>query len=146
MDGADLQETQKDISMNHQNLLKESFVEIYLEKERNIIVAKWIGFLKPDQVRKGCSFMTRYIKDHRLTKHLSDHRQLKVLSKDVQDYLTMEWFPEVEKIGLTKVGAVVAEDVFAAATVSKVNKEGTMGNLKINMFNSEGECVNWLLN
>jgi len=132
--------------MSKVNLMKEPFVDIYLDKSNNLIVAKWIGFLKPEEVRKGCAFMTTYIKDNLLKGHLSDHRQLKVLSKEVQDYLTMQWFPEVEKIGLRKVGAVVAEDVFAAATVNKVNKEGQMGNLQINMFNSESECVKWLLN
>jgi hypothetical protein len=128
------------------NLMKESFVEINLDKSTNVIVAKWIGFLKADEVKKGCSFMTRYIKDNSLKGHLSDHRSLKVLSKEVQDYLTQQWFPEVEKIGLRKVGAVVAEDVFAATTVSKVNREANIGQLKINMFNSEPECVKWLLN
>src|SRR5687768_18316444 len=110
--------------MSKLNLLKESFVDIYLDKSNNVLVAKWIGFLKPADVRKGCSFMTQYVKDHALHGHLSDHRQLKVLSKEVQDYLTNQWFPEVEKVGLKKVGAVLAEDVFAAATVNKVNKEG----------------------
>ena len=108
--------------MTKENLMKEPFVEIYLDNANNVIVAKWIGFLKPQEVRKGCSFMTRYIKENGLKNHLSDHRQLKVLSKEVQDYLTMEWFPEVEKIGLRKVGAVVAQDVFSAASVNKVNK------------------------
>jgi hypothetical protein len=132
--------------MSKQNLLKEQFVEIYFDKPANMIVAKWIGFLKPDDVRKGCTFMTKYIKDNGVHTHLSDHRQLKVLSKEVQDYLTGKWFPEVEKVGLRKVGAVVAEDVFAAASVSKVNKEASVGNLKINMFSSEPDCIKWLSN
>ena len=132
--------------MSKETLLKESYVEIFMDSATNVIVAKWIGFLKPQDVKKGCSFMTKYIKDNSLKGHLSDHRQLKVLSKEVQDYLTQEWFPEVEKVGLRKVGAVVAEDVFAAATVNKVNKEGQVGNLKINMFNSEPECMKWILN
>jgi hypothetical protein len=128
------------------DLLNEPFVNITLDKSNNIIVAKWIGFLKPNEVRAGCSFMTKYIKENPLTGHLSDHRNLKVLSKEVQDYLTTEWFPEVEKIGLRKVGAVLADDVFAATTVQKVNREAKVGNLQINMFNSEKECVNWILN
>jgi hypothetical protein len=132
--------------MTTKSLMNEPFVNIYLDNANNVIVAKWIGFLKPQDVKKGCSFMTKYIKENGLRHHLSDHRQLKVLSKEVQDYLTQVWFPEVEKIGLRKVGAVVAEDVFAAATVSKVNKEGQVGNLSINMFDSEPKCVNWLLN
>jgi hypothetical protein len=132
--------------MSKVSLMKEPYVDIYLDKSNNIIVAKWIGFLKPADVRKGCAFMTKYIKENSIKGHLSDHRQLKVLSKEVQDYLTKEWFPEVEKVGLRKVGAVVADDVFASATVDKVNREAQVGNLKINMFNSEPDCVNWILN
>jgi hypothetical protein len=132
--------------MNTVNLMKEHFVEIHRDKSNNLLIAKWIGFLKPEDVKKGCAFMTKYIKDNSIKGHLSDHRSLKVLSKEVQDYLTQQWFPEIEKIGLRKVGAVVADDVFAATTVDKVNREANVGNLKINMFNSEPECVKWLLN
>ena len=132
--------------MSKLTLLKEPFVDITLDKDTNVIYAKWIGFLRPDDVKKGCSFMTKYIKEKDIKSHLSDHRSLKVLSKEVQDYLTKEWFPEVEKVGLTKVGAVVADDVFAAATVNKVNAEAKVGRLTINMFNSETECTKWLLN
>lgn len=127
-------------------LMKEPFVEITYDKSKKILVAKWIGFLKIADARTGCSFMTKFVKDNLVNTHLSDHRQLKVLSKEVQDYLTIVWFPEVERVGLKRVGAVVAEDVFAAATVGKVNKAGQVGNLKIDMFNSESECVKWLLN
>ena len=132
--------------MSKVSLMKAPYVDIQFDQTNNVIVAKWIGFLKPDEIKKGCSFMTKYIKDNKIKVHLSDHRDLKVLSKEAQDYLTREWFPEVERIGLVKVGAVVAEDVFAAATVSKVNKEGQVGKLAINMFNSESECFKWLLN
>lgn len=132
--------------MSKVSLMKAPYVDISIDNSNNVIIAKWIGFLKPEDVKAGCAFMTKQIKEKSLSTHLSDHRELKVLSKEVQDYLTKEWFPEVEKIGLRKVGAVVAEDVFAAATVSKVNKEAQVGKLSINMFNSETECVKWLLN
>lgn len=132
--------------MSKVTLVKEPFVNILFDNDSKLITAEWIGFLKLDEVKKGCTFMTRYIKDNNLRSHLSDHRQRKVLSKEVQDYLTITWFPEVEKVGLTKVGAVVAEDVFAAATVKKVNSEAKVGRLTINLFNSEMECRKWLLN
>lgn len=131
---------------NTLSLLKEPYVDITFDKDTKVLVAKWIGFLRPDDVKRGCRFMTKYIQEKDVKSHLSDHRSLKVLSKEVQDYLTKEWFPEVEKVGLKKVGAVVAEDVFAAATVSKVNNEAKIGQLTINMFNSEKECTKWLLN
>jgi putative lipase involved disintegration of autophagic bodies len=89
--------------------------------------------------------MTHYIKDHGIKAHLSDHRSLKVLSKEVQDYLQQDWFPTVEKEGLSKIGAVVADDVFAKATVDKVNTV-QLGKMTINTFNSSSECENWLSN
>jgi hypothetical protein len=131
--------------MDKINLFNESFVDIYLDKKTNVLYAKWMGFLRPSDVRKGCGFMTDYIKEHGVTSHLSDHRELKVLSKEVQDYLTTTWFPLVEKIGLRKVGAVVAKDFFAAASVSKVNQLANIGLLQIDTFDSESDCLKWLL-
>lgn len=125
-------------------LMKESYVEVSYVPSLNLVIAKWIGFLTIEDVTKGCTFVTALIRKHNIKVHLSDHRQLKVLSKDVQGYLTMQWFSEVERVGLRKIGVVVAEDIFAVATVSKVNKEAKVGNLTIDMFQSDEACLAWL--
>ncbi len=127
------------------NLLNEAYVDIYLDESRNILIAKWMGLLKPVDVRSACSFIANYLKENRVQGLLTDHRQLKVLSQEVQDYLIQEAFPEVEKAGLKKVGVIAAHDVYAAATVSKVNHEVVMNDLKINLFNAQEDCVNWIL-
>ena len=129
--------------MKEKVILKESFTEIIMDEESGILHAKWKGFLSYEQVKKGCEAMTDHIKKHRIKAHLSDHRELKVLSKDVQNYLTMVWFPEVEKEGLVRVGALVSEDVFAKATVDKVNKV-ELGKLTIDTFHSKHDCEEWL--
>lgn len=131
--------------MSKAAVFKESYCEI-TELENGILRAQWSGFLKPEDVRKGCSFMTQLIKSKNYEVHLSDHRNLKVLSKEVQEYLVMEWFPEVEKLGLKKVAALVSPDVFARATVEKVNHEAQVGNLSIYTYGTEKDCVDWLLN
>ena len=130
--------------MKKEVLMDQSYVEIFLDKETNIIVAKWIGFLKIDQVKAGCSFLTSYVRTNRIKGHLSDHRGLKVLSAEVQDYLTKTWFAEVEGVGLRRVGAIVSDDVFAKATVDRVNTLAKVGNLQILMFSSEKDCIEWL--
>ena len=132
--------------MSKTTLMKEPYVEIFIDKSNNVLTAKWFGFLKADEVKKGCSLMTKYVKENNTKTHLSDHRGLRILSKEVQDYLTQTWFPEVEKVGLKKVGAVLSEDVFAAATVNKVNKEAKVGRLTISSFGSEKACMDWLSN
>ncbi|MBL3656961.1 hypothetical protein [Fulvivirga sediminis] len=123
-------------------LLKESFCDITYDDAKQVITAQWIGFLKTDQVKRGCDLMTEFIKENEIKFHLSDHRSLKVLSKEVQEYLGGSWFPEVESIGLTKLAVLVSDDVFTKATVDKVN-ESAVGSLKIHTFNSERNCFDW---
>lgn len=125
-------------------ILKESYCDVTLD-EANVIKARWIGFLKLDQVKKGCDVISGYIKDNKLKGHISDHRSLKILSKEVQEYLGAVWFPEVERLGLTKIAVLVSDDVFAKATVDKVN-ETAVGNLAIHTFNAEKDCNDWLKN
>lgn len=128
-------------------LMQTPYVEIFLNKSFNnsIIIAKWKGYLTRDNVKTGCSFMTKYVKDHEVQKHLSIHRDLKILSDEVQDYLINEWFPEVEKVGLKKVGAVIADDIFAKASVDRVNKDARVKDLVITAFYSEEDCLAWLM-
>ncbi len=125
-------------------VFQEAYCEV-LEGSNGIIYARWNGFLKPEQVKNGCAKITEHAKNNKITVHLSDHRNLKVLSKEVQEYLAKEWFPEVEKIGMRKIAALVAPDLFAKATVDKVNKDAHVGNLVIRTFESEDECIKWLL-
>jgi hypothetical protein len=124
-------------------LFETSYCEIR-ERKDGILYAKWKGFLKPNQVRTGCRFMTEYVRGKNITMHLSDHRDLRVLSKEVQDYLISEWFPEIEREGMKKIAALEAPDPFAKITVDKVNKEAKVGNLIIRSFIREEDCIKWL--
>lgn len=131
--------------MNENNLMQTPYVTIRIDQTYNMVVAKWIGFLTLDEVITGCRFMTQLFKEHGITIHMSEHRALAVLSDEVQEYLVRQWFPEIAQIGVRKVGAVAADDVFAEATVWKVNQEASSGGLIIEMFANEVECVQWLI-
>ncbi len=130
--------------MKENILLNEDYAKIWHDTDTQVIHAAWKGFLQPDEVKKGCSLMTEFIKKKGILNHLSNHTQLKVLSKEVQEYLTQQWFPEVEKVGLKKIAALVSDDVFAKATVDKVNKT-KLGRLTISTFNSAHDSEQWLM-
>jgi hypothetical protein len=122
--------------------MKEKFVEVSFEEENRIITAQWIGYLRPDDVRTGCRKVTEFISKNNISKHISNQTQLKVLSKEVQAYLTEEWFTDVARAGLKKIAIIVANDIFAQATVSNVNTKA--GNLQICAFHSEKDAIQWL--
>lgn len=125
-------------------IFETDYCDIYYDDAEGVLIAKWSGFLKPDEVRAGCKAMTKYIEENKVKLHLSDHTDLKVLSKEVQDYLTQEWFQEVENLGLEKIAVQVSENAFAKATVDKVNEEAQVGSLKIFTLGSKKDCIKWL--
>jgi hypothetical protein len=132
------------ITADTQVLLNKPYCEISYDSAKKVIVAQWKGFLTLDQTKEGCELMNEFIKKHEVKNHLSDHTHLKVLSKSVQDYLTGEWFAKVESLGLTKIAVKVAEDVFAQATVKKVNTQQKYGNMTIDTFGSYPAAYEWL--
>jgi hypothetical protein len=126
-------------------LMNEKFLHIAYEQQTGILYVKWIGFLRLDDVKKGGDFLVEFITNNRITKNLNNQTELKVLSADVQQYLTTQLFPQIEKAGMRKVGVLLSEDLFAQATVNNVNAKVTLGNLSLQTFGSEKLCKEWLL-
>ena len=127
-----------------QVLFNEKYCEVYYEEDKNIITAQWIGYLQIDQVKEGCEQISKFIKRNPGVTHLSDHTRLKVLSTEVQNYLTGMWFQEVANLGLKKIAVLLSEDVFAQATVNKVNTAAMVDKLQINTFGTRSQCIEWL--
>lgn len=125
-------------------LFNKTYCKVWYEGATEILYAKWSGFLSPDCVQEACSFMSRFIKTHGVKRHLSDHSDLKVLTREVQFFLTHKWFPELESLGLQKAATLISENMFARATVDKVNQEAQIHNLDICSFNSREDCLVWL--
>lgn len=127
-------------------LLNEKYCQIHMDESNGILYAKWNGFLFIDQIKKGCEMMSEYIQQNGIKVHLSNHQDLKVLSDECKDYLTQEWFPAVEKIGLQKIAAIVSPNIFTRSSIEEVNESTVkLGGLTIETFNSQTEGEGWLL-
>ncbi|MBD0257360.1 MAG: hypothetical protein ICV83_16705 [Cytophagales bacterium] len=128
-----------------QTVLKESFVHISFDAQNRIIYAKWTGFLRIEDTKRACRVLIDFAKQNRISLHLSEQTELKVLSKDVQEYLVNNFFPEMEQAGLRKLAVQLSEDIFAQATVANVNTKSSSGKLQINSFGSGQKALDWLL-
>ena len=125
-------------------IMDKSFVKIFYEAESKTVVAQWIGYLKKEMVKEGMDEIISFAKEKGVKRHLSNQLELKVLSAEVQQYLVGEVFPRVSRAGIDKIAVLVSDDVFAQATVDKVNNETKIGNLSIQTFSSKGACEKWL--
>jgi hypothetical protein len=132
--------------MEGEKVFIKDYCTIVYNMDKGIIYAKWSGFLSLSQVEEGCEIINDYVSRYSISRHLSDHRMLKVLTADVQDYLTGTFFPTVKSLGLKKIAVIVSENVFAKATVDKVNAEALIGQLSIHNFMHQEQCIEWLMN
>ncbi len=125
-------------------ILDEPFAKISYDTESGVLSAKWIGFLKLENIKKGCAAMNECIKAEKVTRHFSDQTELKVLAQDVREYISTVWFAEADKLGLRKFAILTADDVFAQVSVNKVNTDAKVGGISIQTFGSRQKCAAWL--
>lgn len=130
--------------MSNKVTLNEKFVEISHDQTNNIAVARWKGFLKLENLPSGLNALNDIIKKNNSKSHISDQRELKVLSREVQDSLTSNFLPSLEKKGVLKLAVISADDVFAQASVNKVNSSTMLGNMEIKPFNTERDAIDWI--
>lgn len=132
--------------MNDRLLLEKPYVELSYDEEHKVLITKWKGLLDLEQVRSTIEFGIEFVREHGIRYNLNDHTALKVLSPGVQQYLVEEGHLGLEKAGLRKIAVKLAKDIFAQATVRKVNRVENYDNLQIQVFSSYEDAYDWLLN
>lgn len=132
--------------MDYELLLEKSYVELGYDEERKVLITKWRGSLTIEQVRSTLEFKADFIREHSIKYNLNDHTELRVLSPEVQHYLVEEGHFSLERVGLKKIAVKLAKDIFAQATVRRVNKIEKYGELEIEVFSNYEDAYAWLLN
>ncbi|WP_224994509.1 hypothetical protein [Cesiribacter sp. SM1] len=131
--------------MNNRLLIVEPYTEVSYDEQNRVIITKWKGSLELEQVRSTLEFKANFIREHGIRYNLNDHSELKVLLPEVQQYLIEEGHPLLERVGLRKIAVKLAKDIFAQATVRKVNRVENYDRLQIEVFSNYEDAYAWLL-
>ncbi len=127
-------------------LFKRPFVEILFDEINKIVITRWKGTLTIEQVHEVVLFKEAFIRKNEIKHNLNDHLELNVLSPELQQYLEDDGHPILRRAGLRKIAVRLAKDIFAQATVRKVNKKEEIGEgLAIAVFPSYKDAYAWLL-
>jgi anti-anti-sigma regulatory factor len=86
------------------------------------ISLKLKGFLKAEHLVEISRFTETFIKNNSIVAIMVDQTDLKVLSKDVIEQMTKLVHATAEN-GIQKIAIVDAEDIFAKASINKLQKE-----------------------
>ena len=131
--------------MKRVDVLNESWCQVWYDRGSKELYAKWVGYLTIDQVEEGCQVVSNYVRHNPLSIFCSNHLEMKVMTTEVQEFLSKSWLPELKNIGLDKMAVIMAKDSFAKASLEKaLGAYSSNGGLSINVFKLEKEYLNWL--
>ena len=105
---------------------------------------KFSGFLKVANLASVQAFMDTFTRNNAYELLLIDHSGLKVLSKEVQDYMS-NTITHIANKGVKRVAMIEAEDVFAKAGFEKLHREVNADRVPRALFQSEKAAQEWLL-
>jgi hypothetical protein len=109
----------------------------------SILIVRFHGFLKPDEVTRNSILLVQTIHQNKVRSILMDQRDLKVLSKEVQWFITQS-AKELMQSGIKKVAVLLPENVFALAGITKINSELQVPDIEVRHILSETAGLTWL--
>jgi hypothetical protein len=70
---------------------------------------------------------------------------MKVLSKEIQDWIDVTYFPSAKESGLKHFAFIVPKNTFGKLSMEKVNADASkLYEMQIEYFNDENEASRWL--
>lgn len=125
--------------------LHEKQAQIVYDEKRNALDAKLSGFIKYDDLKRYLTYEFDMIRHYNLTNCLVDLREMGVYPQGGKEFVEQVWFPEVKKLGVTKVAFIVPESVFGEASMKAAHQEAEKEEeLVIQNFMSRESAQEWL--
>lgn len=125
--------------------LHEKSAQIVHDEKRNTLDAKLSGFIKFDDLKRYLHYEFDMIRHYKLTNCLVDLRDMGVYPQGGKEFVEQVWFPEVKKLGVTKVAFIVPESVFGEASMKAAHeKEEKKEDLQIQNFMNRESAQKWL--
>ncbi|HEY9045861.1 MAG TPA: hypothetical protein VIN08_08195 [Ohtaekwangia sp.] len=112
--------------MSTKPVFENTRCEIALHNDHTIGI-RLKGFLKITELTEISNFMKSFLKTHTITDMLIDQSEVKVLSSDVLKYMT-GMVATIAQNRIQRIAIIDAEDIFAKASFSKLDKEAAPNN------------------
>lgn len=103
----------------------------------------WMGFHNLNSVKRGCLIMLNLLKKNNCSKVLNDNRHLKGTWSEAAEWLSKEWFPQMEEAGLKYFAWTYSPSTFSRMATNKT-MESANGNVNTKAFESKAEAEEWL--
>lgn len=124
-------------------MYKTTSSKINYDAQINCVTMQWQGLVSLNKMKVGAGQILQLLKEKQAKKFLNNEQAAEGLEFDKQDWVINEWFPQVVDLGLQLYAIVVSADYFDK--IPQNQKNNTVGNLKIQYFDSLEKAKEWLV-
>jgi len=124
-------------------LYSDEGIKVSYNKNMQWLDVDWLGFHNYNSITRGCKIILDLLKKNNCTKVLNDNRHLKGTWSEAAEWLSKEWFPEMEAAGLKYFAWIYSSSTFSQMSTNKT-LESITGNVSTKVFESRSEAEQWL--
>jgi hypothetical protein len=124
--------------------MKHGFNFSYDEKLQAIVM-EWNGYFTSEQFRLGTEFMLQMIRQHSATKVLALIQNMTLIGMEDQQWLEKEFLPRAIEAGFKACALLKPKNYFNKVAVENITYKIDQQKLRVNMFETEEQARNWLL-
>jgi PAS domain S-box-containing protein len=125
------------------SVYKKPGVEIKYNNKANYIMADYKGFHDPLSMKAVTQKLLHVINEHTYSKLLVDNSDLLGIWDGAVEWIANEWFPLVEKAGITHIAVVYSKCTFTKVSADNLANK-LKSNIKYKTFYAKDNAVKWL--
>lgn len=125
------------------SVYKKPEVEIKYNNKANYIMADYKGFHDPLSMKAVTQKLLQVINEHTYSKLLVDNSDLLGIWDGAVEWIANEWFPLVEKAGITHIAVVYSKCTFTKVSADNLANK-LKSNIKYKTFYAKDNAVKWL--
>lgn len=120
-----------------------SYLKIWVNREENVLVYKWLGYLQDTDAKKGMNLITANISRHSFTCMLGDLSEFKGSSVTTARWVNEVWSEKLKEAGLEKVAVYLPQGPFGDFSNKLATGEKTLSLLQVKQFTTYEGAYNW---
>lgn len=128
-------------SIHDKILLKNSYLEVTICAEKQLLTADWSGVLDSGKGHEGCEEILSFVRTYPVKKILNNNSKVTGHSGN-SDWLGVVWLPGLSDAGVMRFAWVYSPSLFTQLSIDKAIS--LYNDMEIRTFFSVQEALDWL--
>jgi hypothetical protein len=121
-----------------------SVVTVYFDKAIDSVIFDWKTAPTSNEFREALNTGLQVVQETKCKNWIGDCTNLGAIDEADQNWSNVEWFPKALVSGISKMGVIVADDVFNQMSVDQIMSKVESANFESQYFPTKEKARSWI--